>query len=37
MNWAGLLVAAGIVAVAVATMPYGLVLLAGLWWVWRKS
>lgn len=37
MNWAGMLVTIGLLAVAVTTMPYGLVLLGGLWWVWSKS
>jgi len=38
VNWAGLFVAVGFVAVAVATAPGGLVLLvvAGVW-LWRKS
>jgi len=37
VNWAGLLVTAGVVAVAVAWMPYSLPLLLGLVWVWRRS
>lgn len=37
MNWGALVVALGLVAVAVMTAPYGLVILAGLYWIWRKS
>lgn len=37
MNWAGILVTLGVLAVAVATMPYGLVLLVALAWVWQRS
>jgi len=38
VNWAGLLVALGFVAIAAATAPGGLVLLvvAGVW-LWRRS
>lgn len=37
MNWGGLSVTVGLVALAAMTAPYGLVILAGLYWVWRKS
>ena len=37
MNWAGILVTAGIVAVALAWAPYSLPLLVGLVWVWQRS
>ena len=37
MNWAGLLVAVGVVAVAFSAPPYTLILLPALYWVWRKS
>jgi hypothetical protein len=37
LNWAGLIVSASLLFLAVYTAPYGLVLLVGLWWVWSKS
>ena len=37
MNWAGVMVAAGVVAASMAWMPYSLPLLAGLVWVWWRS
>lgn len=37
MNWAGLLVSVGLITLVVLTLPYGLVLLAGLAWVWWRS
>ena len=37
MNWANASVAVGLIVLALATMPYGLVILAGLVWVWRRS
>ena len=37
MNWAGIFVTFGLLAVAVFTMPYGLALLALLAVVWWKS
>lgn len=37
MNWAGLSIAIGLIGLAVFTMPYGLVILAGMVWVWRRS
>jgi hypothetical protein len=37
MNWAGLSVVVGLVGLAFVTMPYGLVILAGLAWVYSKS
>lgn len=37
MNWAGLSVAVGLVGLAIFTMPYGLVILAGLAWMYFKS
>ncbi len=27
----------GIVALALFTLPYGLILLVGLWWLWRRG
>jgi hypothetical protein len=32
-----LLMTAGLVMVAAATLPYGVVVLGALWWVWRRS
>lgn len=37
MNWAGALLCLGLVAAAWLTAPYGLVLLVGLWWLWRRG
>lgn len=37
MNWGALAATFGVVVIAVATAPYGLVLLAGLYWLWRRS
>ena len=37
MNWPGLIVSAGLVFLALTTLPYGLLLLAGLYWIWRRS
>lgn len=37
MNLAGLSVTAGLVVLAFMTMPYGLVILAGLAWVVFRS
>lgn len=36
MNWAGASIVAGLVGLAIFTMPYGLVIVAGLAWVWHK-
>jgi len=36
VNWAGFSVVAGMVGLAIFTMPYGLVILVGLALVWRK-
>lgn len=36
MNLAGLFVVVGLVGLAIFIMPYGLVILAGLAWAWRK-
>lgn len=36
MNWSGLLVLVALVAVGVLTAPWGLVLLAGGAWLWRR-
>jgi hypothetical protein len=37
MNWAGLSIVAGLVGLAIFTMPYGLVILVGMAWVLRKG
>lgn len=37
MNWSGLILAVGLVGLAVTTMPYGLVILAGMAWVWSRG
>lgn len=37
MNWAGLSIAIGLIGLAVFTMPYGLVIIAGMVWMYRKN
>jgi hypothetical protein len=37
MNWAGLLVALSAIALAFYTMPWGLLILAFMAWVWSRS
>ena len=37
MNWAGLSVAIGLVGLAIFTMPFGLVILVGLAWLYSKG
>ena len=37
MNLANVSVAIGLITLAVFTMPFGLVILVGLAWVWRRS
>ena len=37
MNWAGISVVVGLLFLAGVTMPYGLVIIAGLVWVWRRG
>lgn len=37
MNWPGIFVTGGLLLVAFYTMPWGLLLLAGLYWIWRRS
>ena len=37
MNWAGLTVVAGLVGLAIFTMPYGLVILVALAWLLRRG
>lgn len=37
MNWAAISVFSGLVALALFTWPFGIVILAGMWWVYWKS
>ena len=37
MNWAGLLVAVSIIYLGFYTLPYGIVILLGLYWLWKKG
>lgn len=36
MNWAGIAVAFGLLAVAIAAWPWGLLALPAAWWVWKR-
>lgn len=37
MNWGNLTVVIGLIGLAFVTMPYGIVILAGLAWIYSKS
>lgn len=37
MNWAGLSIAIGLIGLAVFTMPFGIVILAGMAWMYRRG
>ena len=37
MNWAGPTVAIGLVGLALANMPFGLVIVPLGYWLWRKG
>lgn len=37
MNWAGLSIVIGLLALAIVTMPYGIAILIGMAWVWSKG
>lgn len=37
MNWVGLWLSLSIIAVAILTAPWGLLLLVGLYWIYRRS
>lgn len=37
MNLANVSVTIGLVTLAFVTMPYGLLILAGMAWIWRKG
>jgi len=37
MNWAGISIALGLFGLAIFAMPYGLVIIAGMVWMWRKG
>lgn len=36
MNWSGLFILAGVIALAVATFPFGLVAIPIAVWLWRR-
>jgi len=37
MNWSGLTVAAGLIGLALATLPFGLVIIPIGIWLWRRG
>lgn len=37
MNWAGLTVAVGLIGLALATLPFGLVIIQIGIWLWRRG
>jgi len=37
VNWTGFSVVSGMVGLAIFTMPYGLVIIAAMVWVWRRG
>lgn len=37
MNWSGLFILAGVIAVVAVGFPYTLPALGALYWLWRKS
>jgi len=37
MNWSGLSIALALLGLALSTMPYGLVILAGMAWVYSRG
>jgi hypothetical protein len=37
MNWGSITVVIGLLGLAFATMPFGIVILVGLAWVYSKS
>ena len=37
MNWAGLSVAVGLVGLAIFTMPWGIIILAGLAYMYSRG
>lgn len=37
MNWAGASIALGLLALAYFTLPWGLLILAGMAWAWSKG
>lgn len=37
MNLANVSVTIGLVTLAFVTMPYGLIILAALFWLWRRG
>lgn len=37
MNWAGLSIVVSLIALGIYTMPWGLIIFAILYWVWRMG
>jgi hypothetical protein len=37
VNWPAIVVTAGLLMVAFSTLPWGLLVLGALYWVWRRS
>lgn len=37
MNWAGLSIALGLFTLAIVTMPYGILILIAMAWLWSKG
>lgn len=36
MNWAGITIVIGLLGLAFSTMPYGIVILAGMAWLYSR-
>ncbi len=37
MNWSGLAIAVSLIGLALSTMPYGIIILAGMAWVYSRG
>jgi hypothetical protein len=37
MNWGALSVVVGLIGLAVYTMPWGIIILAGMYWVYTRG
>lgn len=37
MNWSGLAIAVGLLGLALSAIPYGLIILAGMAWVYSRG
>ena len=37
MNWIGIFIVIGLLALAFSTMPYGIAILAGMIWVYSRG